>query len=223
MNTREYVSLFRMWLVAAGIVCIVMMAAIGSPNPAVTERTRSVGSLVDRLNERASWLLNATREMVDDYEREALPIERLLRRYSDDSLYVRRITVSIVRHARVNQLDPALLAGVLLVENPWLKPDTTSFVGAVGLMQVMPMHAGQWGCESHDLTDVDANICHGARILAWNLARSRGDVNAALLRYNGCVRGDNTPDCSKYPQAVKRHAYRVRATAESGFRKTTEE
>src|SRR5690606_30551500 len=121
--------------------------------------------------------------------------ERALLRYrQNDTVLVRRIAVALARNARENGLDAHLLAGVLLVENPWLNPDTASFVGATGLMQVMPLHAGGWGCGSDDLTDVESNICHGARILAWNLAETDGDLERALLRYNGCVRGSNTPD-----------------------------
>ena len=40
-----------------------------------------------------------------------------------------------------------------------------SSVGAQGLMQVMPMHAGAELCQSSDLVDVDSNICHGTLIL----------------------------------------------------------
>jgi soluble lytic murein transglycosylase-like protein len=81
--------------------------------------------------------------------------------------------------------------------------------GAVGLMQVMPMHAGQPGCRSADLIDVDSNICHGTTILARNLRATRSSF-AALLRYNGCVRGTNTPDCRRYPTRVLARAGRVR-------------
>jgi hypothetical protein len=46
-------------------------------------------------------------------------------------------------------------------------------------------------------------------ILARNLRRT-GTTTAALLRYNGCVRGTNTPDCHRYPSKVLARAGRVR-------------
>jgi soluble lytic murein transglycosylase-like protein len=72
-------------------------------------------------------------------------------------------------------------------------------------MQVMPFHAGKWGCATNDLFDIEANICHGARILADNLRHSR-NLPTALLKYNGCVRGTNTPDCHRYARIVYRNA-----------------
>ena len=75
-------------------------------------------------------------------------------------------------------------------------------------MQVMPFHAGKWGCPSSDLFDIDANICHGVQILADNLKRSR-NLPTALQRYNGCVRGTNTPDCHRYAGKVYRSARRT--------------
>jgi hypothetical protein len=76
-------------------------------------------------------------------------------------------------------------------------------------MQVMPFHAGARLCNSDDLVDVDSNICHGTLILARNL-RVTSSSTAALLRYNGCVRGTNTPDCHRYPGRVLTRASRVR-------------
>jgi soluble lytic murein transglycosylase-like protein len=82
-------------------------------------------------------------------------------------------------------------------------------------MQVMPFHAGAWGCESEDLTDPETNVCHGTRILAHALRRLDGDLERALLRYNGCVRGTNTPDCHSYPSRVLAHAASWAASAGS--------
>jgi soluble lytic murein transglycosylase-like protein len=115
----------------------------------------------------------------------------------------------LVREGRDAGLDPRLLLSVLLVENPALDSAAVSFVGAVGLMQVMPFHAGQWGCPDGDLRIPDVNICYGARILAHQLRRAKGNLDVALLRYNGCVRGTNTPDCHLYPLKVYRRAGEV--------------
>ena len=71
------------------------------------------------------------------------------------------------------------------------------------------MHAGSYGCESSDLMNVDANICHGARILHLYLLRTRS-VPRALRRYNGCVSGSVTPGCHRYPLRVLRTAARIR-------------
>lgn len=102
----------------------------------------------------------------------------------------------------VSHRVPRLLAAVILVEDPRLDPTARSPVGAVGLMQVMPFHEGQWGCPGDDLEDPDDNICHGARILAAALHASGGDLESALLRYNGCVRSRRAAGCLSYPRRV---------------------
>ena len=106
-------------------------------------------------------------------------------------------------------MSPSLLAAVLLIENRQLDTAAVSSQGAIGLMQVMPMHAGSYGCGSDDLRRLDSNICHGASILQLYLRRTRS-VTVALRRYNGCVRGANTPRCERYPVQVLRTAARVR-------------
>jgi soluble lytic murein transglycosylase-like protein len=147
------------------------------------------------------------------------PIERYLGRFSDDRLLVRRISGAILRESRRQQVPPSLIVAVLLTENTTLRPEAESSVGALGLMQVMPFHAGARLCNSDDLVDVDSNICHGTLILARNLRRTSTSV-AALLRYNGCVRGTNTPDCHRYPGRVLARASRVRQEILAGANAT---
>lgn len=137
----------------------------------------------------------------------------VLRRYTRDEAKAAQIAAALVREGRKDRIPPRLLLGVLLVENPWLDPSARSSVGATGLMQVMPFHRGNWGCESSSLVDIDANICHGVRILAQNIRTSRS-LHSALLGYNGCVTGRNTPDCHLYSRKVLRYADLSVAVAE---------
>jgi soluble lytic murein transglycosylase-like protein len=151
--------------------------------------------------------LEAERELAPAAMRR--PLEAYLARFSDDRPLVRRISRAVLREARRQQVPPSLITAVLLTENTTLRPEAASSVGAQGLMQVMPFHAGARLCNSDDLVDVDSNICHGTLILARNLRATRTSA-AALLRYNGCVRGTNTPDCDRYPAIVLARASRVR-------------
>lgn len=136
---------------------------------------------------------------------EAVRVAAMLRLRTPDAGRAERIAAALVREGKRANIGATLLVGVLLTENPDLEPGATSSVGARGLMQVMPMHAGKWGCPSGDLFNIESNICHGVRILADDLRRSR-DLPAALQRYNGCVRGTNTPDCYLYAGKVYRYA-----------------
>jgi hypothetical protein len=129
-----------------------------------------------------------------------------LRKYTNDTVLARRIAQAIVVEGGKKNIDPALLVGVVLTEDAKLDPKARSFVGARGLMQVMPFHAGKWkGCTSADLFAIDSNICHGVSILADLIKRSPS-VATALQRYNGCVRGTNTPNCHTYSGKVLRFA-----------------
>ncbi|MDX1645761.1 MAG: lytic transglycosylase domain-containing protein [Longimicrobiales bacterium] len=142
------------------------------------------------------------RDLLRLHDEDVAPLVSLLeKRTFGEPALIERTALALVRQGRVNGVDPRLLAAVLLVENPWLDPKARSPVGAVGLMQVMPFHAGQWGCAGDDLEHPETNICHGAKILAFQLRRTR-DLHTALLRYNGCVHGTNTSDCHQYPSWV---------------------
>jgi soluble lytic murein transglycosylase-like protein len=172
---------------------------------APTVRSPSVAEVASR----AATLDRDLARIEEFYRLEVQPIEQILNPFHDDKVWVRQVALTIVKEGRRVGVDPRVLASVVLVEDPWLDPAVVSSQGAIGLMQVMPFHAGRWDCGSDDLTDPDSNVCHGARIFQAYLARAGGDLDRALLAYNGCVRGLNTPDCHKYPSHVYTNAGRA--------------
>jgi soluble lytic murein transglycosylase-like protein len=137
------------------------------------------------------------------------PLARALTRRNASPELADRIAEAVVRESRRLRLSPSLVAGVLLVENRQLDTTAVSSAGALGLMQVMPLHAGGWGCESDNLRELEANICHGTRILKRDVRRS-STLNVALRRYNGCVASAATPRCRRYPARVLAAAGRIR-------------
>jgi soluble lytic murein transglycosylase-like protein len=145
-------------------------------------------------------------EVVARYDH--LPLAEILTR-SGDPATANRVARAIVKESRELQLSPSLLTGVLLTENARLEPRTVSNKGAVGLMQVMRFHAGVFDCDSDDLLQIEANICHGARVFASYLKRTK-DVRSALLRYNGCIRSRATLSCRRYPSKVLHQAEEIR-------------
>ncbi|HUG02354.1 MAG TPA: lytic transglycosylase domain-containing protein [Longimicrobiales bacterium] len=146
-----------------------------------------------------------TGEFVRVYREHVQPIERVLQARGVPSERARSIAWPLVEHSYRNELDPATVLAVLWIESRG-RPAATSFVGARGLMQVMPAHQGRWqGCDpAGDLYEIETNLCYGTRILSWYVRRYGGNEDRALLGYNGCVSGTNTPDCRLYPRKVAR-------------------
>jgi hypothetical protein len=140
---------------------------------------------------------------------EHLPLARFFFSRTGERAFSDRLARAIVKEANYLRVEPSLLAGVLLTENAPLDVRARSSQGAIGLMQVMHFHAGEYDCDSADLLQVEANICHGARVLGYYMKRT-GNLRRALLRYNGCVSGSNTPNCRRYPSKVLRTASQVR-------------
>jgi len=117
-----------------------------------------------------------------------------------------------VREAYIRGIPPAVIFGVMLTENAVFVSNATSSVGAVGLMQVYPkIWLKELGKRfGKDLTSDSTNLKYGTFILS-SYINPKGapaapeNVSKGLLRYNGCVRGTNTPNCKTYPNKVKNY------------------
>jgi soluble lytic murein transglycosylase-like protein len=161
-----------------------------------------------------------TVDYVTLYRDHVQPVERALRKRGVSRAEARRISWPLVEESHRKGLEPATVAAILIVESGG-KPKARSPVGARGLMQVMPGWIGHWrGC-GRDLYDIKDNLCNGTSILRWYM-QQHGTERKALLGYNGCVRGTNTPRCFTYPEKVWRLREEIRQEITRGRERTAE-
>jgi soluble lytic murein transglycosylase-like protein len=83
--------------------------------------------------------------------------------------------------SRANGVDPTLVKAVALVESGF-NPTARSAKGAMGLMQLMPKTAAQYGVSN--IRDPYQNLNAGAKHLRQLLDMYEGDVVLALAAYN---------------------------------------
>ena len=86
---------------------------------------------------------------------------------------------AIVKYARLNAVDPALIRAVISAESRFAA-NARSSAGAIGLMQLMPATAHALGVNPHV---TEENIEGGVRYLA-GLLKTFGGVELALVAYN---------------------------------------
>jgi hypothetical protein len=129
-----------------------------------------------------------------------------------------------VREAFLRGIPPAVIFGVMLTENAQFISRARSNVGAVGLMQVYPKYWLKDLSKKFGASDIEAdstNLRYGVFILQHYLkprskgaggqhviATAPGSLMKGLLKYNGCVRGTNTPRCHTYPTKVQKFVER---------------
>ena len=140
--------------------------------------------------------------------------EDVMRLKQVDSARADSIAEYAVREAYVRGISPAIIFGVMLTENAKFVSSAKSNVGAVGLMQVYPkiwLNKEMTALFGKDLATDSTNVKYGVFILSKYFrpktksgqTRER-DWQTALLRYNGCVKGTNTPRCHTYPNKVQK-------------------
>jgi hypothetical protein len=140
--------------------------------------------------------------------------EDVMRLKQVDSARADSIAQFAVREAYVRGISPAIIFGVMLTENSRFISTAKSNVGAVGLMQVYPkvwLTKELGSLLGRDLSNDSTNVKYGVFILSQYFRprdksgqTTERDWQTALLRYNGCVHGTNTPRCHTYPDKVQK-------------------
>jgi len=190
----------------AAFITLIAVGLIAAPFLPRTTRTMIVPATPDPMAQLATMERQAatlSASMAGDitrYVRDVEPIERALLRRARDPWLARQAAWALVFEAEERDLSPRLVSKVLRVENPWLIPDTTSFAGAVGWMQIMPLHVYDGHPCGTDLTDGITSVCYGSSILRDYLGRALDRaIRESLNSYSGCVR---TPGCESYAMKV---------------------
>jgi soluble lytic murein transglycosylase-like protein len=216
-------------LAIVGVLLFVILFAVRHTRPVYA----SSGTVMERLRKRAPVAAaviapvessTVARLMASPkYQEEKRNFyEDLMRTGRLDSARADSIAQYAVREAYTRGISPAIVFGVMLTENARFISNAMSNVGAVGLMQVYPkiwLKKEFSDSLGKDLASDSTNLKYGLFILdKYFHPRTRsGDVTerdyrSALLRYNGCVTGSNTPNCKTYPDKVRRY---VEASAKS--------
>jgi hypothetical protein len=110
-------------------------------------------------------------------------MESFLKGYGVDSTHLARVATSIVNSARKHNLDPRLLASIVIVESR-ANPFAISSRDSVGIMQVhLPTWGGQADREGVNLFKIEDNVDFGARILKTYV--QQGGIWQGVKRYKG--------------------------------------
>lgn len=207
-------------LIAGLVSAVVLIGALAATQPIYLARAAVIRALfaheyIDSTTIRAPWLVSSsavalrTPQFLAD--RQAF-VDDLLRTGKVHSERAWQIADVAVREAYTRRVPPALVLGVMLTENDEFKSTARSSVGAVGLMQVYPRPwRGLGRLFGTNLKADSTNLKYGIFILGFLADMSGRDADretgwrSALLRYNGCLHGTNTPDCHSYPDVVKRN------------------
>jgi soluble lytic murein transglycosylase-like protein len=129
-------------------------------------------------------------------------MEAFLRRYKVGGAQRDRIAAAIVNSGRKNDVDPRLIASIMIVESR-ANPFAISGADAVGIMQV---HLPTWGHradkEGINLFKIEDNVEFGVRILKDYIRRF--GLWEAVKRYNGW-----NPDSPTSTQSVSDYVGKV--------------
>jgi soluble lytic murein transglycosylase-like protein len=118
-----------------------------------------------------------------------------LKRYVKDPEERLQMLRMVHKEATRAKISPELVISVIHVESAF-NSYAVSYVGAQGLMQVMPFWKKELGREDDNLINASTNLRYGCTILRHYLDREKGDWTRALARYNGSL------GRTKYPEKV---------------------
>jgi len=122
------------------------------------------------------------------------PLTKAINVYTHNTIKSRSFAEIVVMAAHNENLDPWLVFAVISKESSF-NPLAKSYVGAKGLMQIMPFWKDEIGHKSDDLFNPHTSIAYGTQILRHYINRY-GAIDKALAAYNG------SKGSMKYPNAV---------------------
>ena len=179
----EFVTRIRVIGLLAAMLVPAAVPADEGPDPELREILRAAASESDSFPDRFDaevWLMDMSR--------------RLARQVSDPKERIRILTRVHYEASRV-ELPPELILAVIEVESNFDRY-AISFVGALGLMQVMPFWVDEIGRPDDNLLHIETNLRYGCTILRFYYDKEDGDLRRALGRYNGSL------GKRKYPNKV---------------------
>jgi len=173
----------------------------------ITNAQAASQALDESLRQKLISAINDSRSFNDKYAAEVWLTDMSIRmqryvKHKDDRIKI--LTILHEEAARA-KIPPELVLAVIQIESAFNRY-AISYVGARGLMQVMPFWLKEIGKPDEDLFDIRTNLRMGCTILRHYLDREKNDKRKALARYNGSVGKRKYPD--KVFNALSKNWYR---------------
>jgi soluble lytic murein transglycosylase-like protein len=173
-------------LFAAALIngfCIVGMAQTSRTTPAVETTPEVIDPELRALVKQAARETDSFHDHFDGEVWLADMSQRLEQRVPDPAFRI-ELLKNVHYEARRADLPPELVLAVIEVESNFSQY-AISVAGARGLMQVMPFWLKEIGKPGDSLFRIQTNLRFGCTILKYYLQKEKGNLHAALKRYNG--------------------------------------
>jgi hypothetical protein len=144
---------------------------------------------------------------------ESLREEKKDKKTTQESYNKELIKDKIVEYSILTGLNPRLALAVAQVESG-LNPTARSPRGAIGVFQIMPSLAREYGYSADELFDPDVSICLGIRILKEYMDYFNNDIKLALSAYHAGF--ERVKDSWQVPdiEATRQYIRRVKRVME---------
>ncbi len=182
------------------ILIITGLPAVAAPTAAPASETvmqkSGYRTLVDeKLKELLIEAIEDTSGFTDRFDAEVwlLDMSTRLAQQVPDPQERMEILKHVHQEATRAELEPELVLSVIEVESNFDRY-AISWVGARGLMQIMPFWLKEIGHPKDNLFDIQTNLRFGCTILSYYLKIEKGNLSRALARYNGSLGKTHYPE-----------------------------
>jgi soluble lytic murein transglycosylase-like protein len=177
---------YRLWpLISSVAVNTVLLAAVALLGFGILREGKMLRMerefMRDALNKQNGDIEQLRVDISTTMNENVVYLKILVLKPSIDRPLAREIAKSLAIRAREHRRDPDLVLAMMDVESNF-NPNAISPVGAVGLMQIMPVWKKDFGIDK-DLHDVDTSINYGLTILS-TYEKVYGNIDMALTAYN---------------------------------------
>lgn len=180
--------------------------------PVVANNNRNMGQVLVSIDKNSEQLKRSTSEIETkekvDFNEEKLGDEKS------------RIYNAVNKYSEQYGVDPKLILAIIKQESNF-DPNAESYAGAKGLMQLMDFNSEAYGISNP--FDIEANIEGGVRHIKSYLDMYNGNVEMALMAYNGgpgtmSQRGvKSASDLYKMPEETQNYVPKVINYYKNGF------
>jgi soluble lytic murein transglycosylase-like protein len=194
---NKYLSLISTLILSLGI-CLTLLPSAGfAKSQAVLQNSPSKQQVDQELKAALIQAVANADSFTDEFDAQVwlVDMSARLKRYIKNPQKRLKLLRMIHQEATRAKISPELVISVIHVESAF-NSYAVSYVGAQGLMQVMPFWKKELGRGDDNLINTATNLRYGCTILKHYLKREKGDWIRALARYNGSL------GRTKYPEKV---------------------